>query len=151
MKTSYVVGIVVIVVLIIGGIIWYMGQNSTPTTTYQQPSTMTQPDQTQPPSAATPAPATPTPSATSATPQPVSVAISNMAFNPGQISVKAGTKVTWTNSDSVSHTVTGNSGTFGSGTVAPGNTFSFTFNTPGTYSYHCKIHPSMTATVVVTQ
>ncbi len=81
----------------------------------------------------------------------MSVAISNMAFSPRQISVKAGTKVTWKNNDGVAHTVTSNSGAFDSGILNPGGVFSFVFTTPGTYSYHCIIHPSMTATVVVTR
>ncbi|MDE1925124.1 MAG: cupredoxin family copper-binding protein [Patescibacteria group bacterium] len=88
---------------------------------------------------------------TPASSQPMSVAISNFAFSPNQISVKAGTKVTWTNNDSVAHTVTSNTGAFDSGTLNPGSAYSFTFSTPGTFSYHCRIHPNMTATVVVTQ
>jgi plastocyanin len=64
--------------------------------------------------------------------------------------VKTGTKVTWTNMDSVTHTVTADQGAFNS-PVPPGNSFSFTFTKAGTYTYHCMIHPSMTATIVVQQ
>jgi plastocyanin len=63
--------------------------------------------------------------------------------------VKAGTKVTWTNKDSVTHTVTADKGAFNSGPLSPGNNFSFTFTRAGTYSYHCSIHTSMMATIVV--
>jgi plastocyanin len=94
---------------------------------------------------ASPAPVTP------ASPERVSVAIKNFAFSPNQMNVKAGTEMTWTNNDNVPHTVTSDSGAFESGTLRPGGAFSFVFKTSGTFSYHCAIHPSMTATVVVTQ
>jgi plastocyanin len=84
-------------------------------------------------------------------PQPVSVVINNFSFSPSQISIKAGTKVTWINNDSVAHTVTSKSGLFGSVTLNPGSSFNFVFNTVGNFDYYCTIHPSMTATVVVIQ
>lgn len=77
------------------------------------------------------------------------VTISNMAFNPNSITVTAGTQVTWTNQDSVAHTVTSDTGAFDSGQLANNGTFSFTFATAGTFSYHCSNHPNMTATVTV--
>lgn len=83
--------------------------------------------------------------------QSVSVAISDFAFSPKQLSVKVGTKVTWTNKDGAAHTVTSNDGFFESGTLNTGGTYSYVFPVPGTYSYHCRPHPYMTATVVVTQ
>lgn len=67
------------------------------------------------------------------------------------MSVKSGTTVTWTNDDSVAHTVTSDTGSvLNSSSIAPGQSFSFTFTTPGTYAYHCAIHPGMKATIVVT-
>lgn len=95
--------------------------------------------------APSPSPVAPTSS------QSMSIAIRNFAFNPSQVSVKAGTKVTWTNNDSVPHTVTSDSGALESGTVNSGGTFSYVFKTSGTFRYHCSIHPSMTATIVVNQ
>ncbi|HET8844836.1 MAG TPA: cupredoxin family copper-binding protein [Ktedonobacteraceae bacterium] len=77
-----------------------------------------------------------------------SVSIASFAFSPASLTVAVGTKVTWTNNDSVTHTVTENNGAFDSKDLAPGQTFSFTFDKAGTYSYHCNIHPSMTATIV---
>lgn len=81
-----------------------------------------------------------------------SVAIQNFAFSPANITVKKGTTVTWTNKDSVAHTVTETDGKTGptSGDVNPGANYTFTFNTPGTYHYHCSIHPEMVGTVIVT-
>jgi plastocyanin len=83
-----------------------------------------------------------------------SVVIDNMAFTPSSVVTKAGTKVTWTNNDTVSHTVTADVPTAAfpsSGTIAPGGTYSVTFSQPGTYTYHCSIHPTMKGTVSVTQ
>ena len=81
------------------------------------------------------------------------VAIQNFAFTPVSITVKKGTKVTWTNKDSTAHTVTENDGKSGpaSSDVNPGQTYSFTYNTVGTFQYHCSIHPSMTGSVTVTE
>ena len=57
--------------------------------------------------------------------------------------------MTWTNNDPVAHTVTSDNGVFASGNLSPGATFSYTFNTAGTYSYHCSIHTYMVGTVAV--
>jgi plastocyanin len=78
-----------------------------------------------------------------------SVTIMNFAFSPATLTVKTGTKVTWTNNDTVTHTVTDDQGAFNSGSLDPGSSFSFKFTKAGTYSYHCNIHHSMTATIVV--
>jgi plastocyanin len=78
-----------------------------------------------------------------------SVTIMNFAFSPATLTLKTGTKVTWTNKDTVTHTVTADQGAFNSGLLSPGNSFSFTFTKAGTYSYHCNIHHSMMATIIV--
>ncbi len=84
-------------------------------------------------------------------PQSVSVSIKNFVFSPATLSVKAGAKVTWTNNDSVAHTVTSDSGNLlNSGTIAPGQSWSFTFTSAGTASYHCAFHPNMKASISVT-
>jgi plastocyanin len=82
-----------------------------------------------------------------------SVTIENFAFSPASITVKAGTTVTWTNKDSATHTVTETDSQTGpnSGDLATGKSYSFKFDTAGTYKYHCSIHPDMTGTVTVTQ
>jgi plastocyanin len=80
------------------------------------------------------------------------VAIQGFAFAPAALTVKVGTKVTWTNRDSDAHTVTsgGSGGPLNSKAMNTGDTFSFTFTKAGTYQYLCTIHPFMTATVTVT-
>jgi plastocyanin len=50
----------------------------------------------------------------------------------------------------MSHTVTGDNGGPSSQPLATGQSYSFTFNTAGTFAYHCSIHPSMTGMVIVT-
>ena len=75
--------------------------------------------------------------------------IQNLAFMSSNIQVKAGTTVTWTNQDSVPHSVTFKNGMKDSGLLYQGQSFSYTFNTPGTYQYYCSVHPYMVATVTV--
>lgn len=78
------------------------------------------------------------------------VRIVNFAFSPSMLSVRVGTRVTFTNRDMVTHTVTADGGLFNSGNLASGQSFSFTFMSRGTFTYHCRIHPSMTGTISVT-
>ena len=77
------------------------------------------------------------------------VSINQFAFSPASLTVNAGTVVKWTNNDPVSHTVTSEDGTFDSGIMNQGAIYSHTFNAKGSFPYHCHLHPSMTATVVV--
>ncbi len=82
------------------------------------------------------------------------VAISNYSFNPQTLKVSVGTKVTWINMDTVAHTVESgtpgaSTGTFSSGLLNHMQSFSYTFNTPGTFVYHCGPHPYMTGTIIV--
>ena len=81
------------------------------------------------------------------------VSINNFAFSPKDITVKKGTTVTWTNNDSVTHTVQETDGKSGpkSNDLARGETYTYTFIAAGTYAYHCSIHPDMTGTVTVTE
>jgi plastocyanin len=94
------------------------------------------------------------PAAAAATPVAAPVAtdqvhIANFGFGPGTVMVKPGTTVTWTQQDEDQHTVTADDGSFGSSPLTTGQTFTHTFTTPGTYHYHCAIHPFMHGTVVV--
>lgn len=111
------------------------------------------PTATTPPPTATPSP-TPSPTPTAqATVMKVNIVEKDekYSFQPAMITIKAGTQVVWTNTSDAPHTVTSDNGSFSaSSIIQEHNTFSMTFNTPGTYHYHCSIHPYMTATVVVT-
>ena len=78
------------------------------------------------------------------------VAIQDFAFGPKELSVAAGTTVTWTNGDGFAHSVISQDGAVQSEPIAPGGTFTFTFDGPGTYAYFCGIHNSMKASITVT-
>jgi plastocyanin len=80
------------------------------------------------------------------------VTIQNFAFSPKTLTVAPGTTVVWTNKDSVAHTVTSDAGAWrASGNLATNKTFSHTFSKAGTFPYHCAIHPSMTARVIISR
>ncbi|MBU0981812.1 cupredoxin domain-containing protein [Patescibacteria group bacterium] len=75
------------------------------------------------------------------------VSIESFSFNPGVLNVSKGETVTWTNNENAAHTVT--SDLFDSGQMKNGESYSYTFDAPGTYEYYCGIHPSMTGTINV--
>ena len=77
------------------------------------------------------------------------VTVANFAFSPPTVTITAGDTVTWTNEDSAVHTATSTTGAFDSGDLAQGESYSFTFTTPGTYAYLCTPHPDMTGEIVV--
>lgn len=77
------------------------------------------------------------------------IRIENFAFNPTTVTVPVGATVTWTNDDGTLHTVTSATKVFSSAGLDEGGAFSYTFTTPGTYTYYCKLHPHMTGTIVV--
>jgi plastocyanin len=79
------------------------------------------------------------------------VRIVEFEFKPRTVTVKPGTKVTWTNGDTNIHDVKDTSplATPVSQEMSKGDTFSITYAQPGSYSYVCGIHPYMTGTVEV--
>ena len=80
------------------------------------------------------------------------VEIEGMAFKPANITVKKGTTVTWTNKNDTAHKVTGKTANGPkSETLNKDDTYSFTFNEVGEFSYFCELHPSMTGKVTVTE
>ena len=104
------------------------------------------------------------PSARASGPQ---VSLKLLQFQPGALTVKAGTTVTWVDDEPITHTVTSGAvsgvdattglrsgqtpdGRFDRRLAGKGTTFSYRFTEPGTYSYFCSIHQGMNASVVVT-
>ncbi len=80
------------------------------------------------------------------------VVLKDSKFSPDRITVEQGTTVTWTNEDSTDHNVTEVNGVFKSENFGKGETFTYTFDKPGTYNYACTLHPpSMKGAVVVTE
>jgi plastocyanin len=100
----------------------------------------------------------------------VTVTIQDFSFVPQTVTIKAGTPVHWTNSGPSAHTATSDTGLWDSGSLAApsggggggygggataGGAFNFTLTQPGTYSYHCTLHPpslypNFTGTITVT-
>lgn len=64
-------------------------------------------------------------------------------YEPTTSEVTVGTTVTWTNNDSVAHTVTSQDGSIDSGFIEPGQSWSWTFANPMTFNYYCTPHPWM--------
>jgi plastocyanin len=98
----------------------------------------------------------------------VTVSIQDFAFSPAAVTVKAGTTVRWSNKGPSAHTTTSDAGVWSSSPLSPpgggggygggqtaGGTFDFVFTQPGTYTYHCSLHPpasfpNFTGSVTVT-
>jgi len=100
-----------------------------------------------------PAAVNPAPASIGAAGQPKAdgpqVQIKDFAFAPKETTVPVGTTLTWTNKDSEPHTVMTTDKAIASKALDTDNQYAFTFNLAGTYTYHCSLHPYMTATVVV--
>lgn len=77
------------------------------------------------------------------------LAVRNYDFLPKSLTVRAGTRVTWTNHDATAHTATADQGSFDTGTINPGRSATIDFKHPGTFTYHCAFHAFMTATITV--
>src|SRR5262245_8216206 len=84
-----------------------------------------------------------------AKPESMPVKIDNFTFGPAELTVTAGTTLTWTNRDDIPHTVVSTDKVFKSKVLDTDETFSFTFDQAGSYPYFCSIHPHMTGKVVV--
>jgi plastocyanin len=84
-----------------------------------------------------------------AKPNATAITIDNFSFVPTQLEIAAGTQVTWINKDDVPHTVVSIDHKFKSRALDTDESFSFTFQDPGTYEYFCSVHPKMTGKIVV--
>jgi plastocyanin len=95
------------------------------------------------------------------------IGLSQLMFMPAKTTIKVGTTLTWTNNESISHTVTSGKATgvdksttlrsgekpdglFDKELPKKGDSFSYKFTKVGTFTYYCDIHKGMNATVVVT-
>ena len=79
----------------------------------------------------------------------IQITIENFVFVPSEITIAAGTKVTWINKDEAPHTATSVDKKFNSGGMDTDDKFSFVFNDKGDYPYFCALHPHMKATITV--
>jgi plastocyanin len=87
--------------------------------------------------------------ALAAPPAAAQIEIKNFMFAPNAVTIKAGSTVTWSNKDDEPHTVVSDVGLFRSAAMDTDETFSFTFDKPGTYHFTCSIHPRMVGTITV--
>lgn len=138
MKAATITGIIIVVLVVAGGGIYLATRANNSTS---RKDTGTQMNMKQPANDNSAPVATDT------------VAIKDFTFSPANITVKKGATVTWANQDTAAHTVTENDGQTGpdSGPLAKDQSYSFTFNSVGTFKYHCTFHPGMVGTVTVTE
>jgi plastocyanin len=80
---------------------------------------------------------------------PNTIVISGMSYTPASKTITAGTTITWKNNDGVVHSSTSNTGVWDTGAIPAGGSRTATFNTPGTFPYHCTYHSGMSGTIVV--
>jgi plastocyanin len=78
-----------------------------------------------------------------------SVGIGDNFFDPPDATVEPGSTITWTNNGARPHTVTADDGSFDSGRLNPGDSYTVAFDGQGTVTYHCAIHPEMRGSVTV--
>jgi plastocyanin len=106
-----------------------------------------------PPAGTAPTGSPPSPPPSPPAPPPATeatVTIQDFAFGPAELSVAAGTTVTFVNNDSAPHTATADDGSWDAGEIAPGESATVTLDTAGSFAFHCEFHPNMTATLTVT-
>lgn len=134
-----------------GAIVQIGGSMATPAPTGAScapiPETLFVPDAM--PAEASPA-AEQAPAATSSDAAAATVSIEDFTFVDGNLEIAAGTTVTFVNNDTVPHTATAEDGSWDTGNLDAGASATITFDTPGTYTYVCKYHSGMTATITVT-
>lgn len=78
-----------------------------------------------------------------------SVSIRDFRFDPGNLRVPVGAKITWTNFDEAPHTATARNGRWDTGILNKGGSAVLTFAEAGEYPYYCAVHPDMKAVIVV--
>jgi len=127
MKKSVIIGIILILILVIVGI-YFLKPSANKTLTSNNPSS--------------------TPETTSSNSKTIDIV--GFAFSPATMTVNKGDTIVWTNKDTMAHTVTSDSGNeLASGNLVKGQTYTHTFNTIGSFDYHCNIHTSMKGTIIV--
>ena len=83
-------------------------------------------------------------------PQESDVNIENFSFSPSELKIKKEETVAWLNKDFAAHTIVSDSGNeLSSATLSKGKIYFHIFNSTGTFAYHCGIHPSMKASIIV--
>ena len=89
------------------------------------------------------------PAATATTAKTVAVSITKTAFVPKDVTVNVGDSVTWVSTDGVPHTSTAALNHLWGDLMTSTDSFTYTFDTPGTYAYFCEMHPAMVGSINV--
>lgn len=126
-------------------------ENTTPAPAEQSPqSSLPQSQNSSPASSQAPAQTTPAPTPATTQSETREVTIASFAFSPASVTVKAGTTVKWTNKDGAPHSIVSSDGQFtASSVLTNGGSYQLKFDKPGTYTYACGLHPSMSGTIIV--
>jgi len=125
-NTKIWIGLVVIIVILIGGYFWYNQKPSTPSTSIPLNNSISDISKTH------------------------NIEITSLAFSVTSLTIKQGETVIWRNLDSMTHTVTSDKGNeMSSKLLKTDEVYSHTFNTKGTFDYHCEVHPKMKASIIV--
>jgi plastocyanin len=134
------------------------GQSQAPTSVPPSAATTPAPSVPAPSAAVTPAPASPAPTVAAASCQQtsagdgVAVTIANFAFSPGSITAKVGQPITFSNEDTARHGAALDDGSCTTGILGTGSSGGLVFSAPGTYTFHCPVHPeTMTGTITITK
>ncbi|MFA5723520.1 MAG: plastocyanin/azurin family copper-binding protein [Candidatus Pacearchaeota archaeon] len=126
-NTKIWIGIAVIAVILIVGYVWYNGSKPIDNPNVNLPDNNI-----------------------SSLGKTYNIEITNLAFSTLSLTIKQGETVIWKNLDSQTHTVTSDKqDEMSSKLLKTNEVYSHTFNTAGTFDYHCEVHPSMKATVIV--
>ena len=133
----------------------------TPTQAAPSPTATPTPAPIPPTATPTPQPVRPTPPprpqpTPTPKPNPTTIVVNistdssgSFIFSPALKTIRVGTTVVWNNLSRAGHTVVANGGAFVSPVIPAGGSYSFTFTNPGSFAYHCSIHPYMTASITV--
>ena len=143
MNTKYIAILAVIALFVFGGVYFFIKRNSTPQVPIESNNTV--------PSVSENQNSTPVPTSSEVPSVTHAIAIQNFAFSPSSVTIKKGDRIMWTNKDAVVHTATSDTGNFDSSSLSTNKNYNRTFNTVGTFTYHCTPHPFMEGTIIVTE
>jgi plastocyanin len=77
------------------------------------------------------------------------ITMAGNSFSPAIDTIAVNSTVTWNNTSGVAHTSTSDTGAWDTGNIPAGSSKTTTFNTVGTFHYHCTYHSGMVAAITV--
>jgi plastocyanin len=85
----------------------------------------------------------------SGNPSTNTISMTGSAFSPSSLTVAVHTTITWNNNSSIAHTSTSDTGIWNTGNIPAGSSSQTTFDSPGTFHYHCQYHQGMVGVITV--